>query len=238
MSQESVQSPLEWTRTTLRNAWRTTKSVYYANSLSWRFLKSGALVFIGFFLWAGANLLLSYQPGWAWLYYPMAYGFLVLVYGPIHHFVVIPLALRWRRAGGVRTRLGRRLPVSMLAVFLVAVVVLGTVPAGPMTVDFQSSLEDAGADIDPGLLCTKSTDDGGETRVHCHLSDADGIDHVAVVSGGEEVTVDRDPPFDFDVHASELTAVTGQKQFQVVLRDAEGNTIRRYSRTLSMIDER
>lgn len=240
MSQESVQSPLEWTSAALHNAWRTTKSVYYANSLSWRFLKSGALVFLGFFLWAGSNLLLSYQPGWTWLHYPMAYGFLVLVYGPFHHFVVIPLALKWRRSGTEgRTRIGRRLPNVGLAVFLVTVAVFGSVPAaaGPMQFDFQSSLADAGADINPDLLCTKSTDDAGTVHVHCHLTESEGIDSVAVMSGGEEVRVDSDPPFDFDVHEDELTEVTGQEQFQVVLRDAEGNTIRRYTRTLSMINE-
>jgi len=236
MTQESVQSPLEWTGTTLRNAWRTMKSVYYANSLSWRFLKSGALVFFGFFLWSASNLLLSYQVGWTWLHYPMAYGFLLVLYGPVHHFVVIPLALRWRRSGGKKTRVGRRLPTAGLAVFLTAVVVLGTFPTGPMVFDFQSSLEDAGADVNPDLLCTKSTSDG-ETHVHCHLTRSEGIDHVEIVSGGETLMVDRDPPFDFDVHASNMTEVTGQKQFQVVLRDENGDTIRRYSRTLSMIDE-
>ncbi|WP_248895607.1 hypothetical protein [Haloplanus halobius] len=60
---------------------------------------------------------------------------------------------------------------------------------------------------------------------------------MTVVSGGERVAIDRSPPFEFDLRASELTEVTGETQFQVVLRDAEGNTIRRYTRTLSMIPE-
>lgn len=71
--------------------------------------------------------------------------------------------------------------------------------------------------------------------MHCHLTESEGIDHVVVMSGGERVAVDRSPPFEFDLRAGELTAVTGDSQFQVVLRDAEGNTIRRYTRTLSMI---
>jgi len=57
------------------------------------------------------------------------------------------------------------------------------------------------------------------------------------MSGGERIAVDRRPPFDFDIHGGQLTAVTGQKQFQVVLKDADGNTIRRYTRTLSMVPE-
>lgn len=236
MSQDSVQSPRELAGTAMRDGWRTVKSVYYANSLSWRFLKSGALVFLGFFLWSASNLLLSYQSGWTWLHYSMAYGFLLLVYGPFHHFVVIPLALRWRRGGGKKTRVGRRLPNVSLGVFLAAVVVLGTYPTAPVAFDFQSSLSDAGADIDPDLLCTKSTTDG-TTEVHCHLTESEGIDHVTVVSGGEPVAVDRDPPFDFDLRSDQLTEVTGQKQFQVLLQDANNDTIRRYSRTLPMIEE-
>lgn len=236
MTQESVQSPIELAGATIRNAWRTLKSIYYANSVSWRFLKSGALVFFGFFLWSAANLLLSYQRGWTWLYYPMAYGFILIFYGPFHHLVVIPLALRLRRAGGTKTQIGRHLPNSGLAVFLIAVVILGTFPTSPMVFDFQSSLEDAGADIDPDLLCTKTTT-GGEASVHCHLTESEGIDRVEVQSGGKTVVVDKTPPFDFNVNESELQEVTGQKQFQVVLLDEDGSTIRRYTRTLSMIEE-
>ena len=237
MSQEhDVRSPLEWTGQAVRDAWRTVKTIYYANTVSWRLLKSGALVFLGFFAWSASNLLLSYQPAWRWLHYPMAYGFLLILYGPVHHTVVIPLALRWRRSGGTKTRAGRRLPNAGLVVFLSVVVVLGTFPAGPMVFDFQSTLSDAGADVNPDLLCTKA-DDGGETHVHCHLTTSEGIDHAVVESGGERVTVDRDPPFDFDVRASQMEAVTGTKQFQVILKDENGDTIRRYTRTLSMVPE-
>jgi len=73
--------------------------------------------------------------------------------------------------------------------------------------------------------------------VHCHLTESEGVDHVVVMSGGERITVDRQPPFDFELRGSQLTSVTGQKQFQVVLKDAEGDTIRRYTRTLSMVPE-
>jgi len=236
MSDETVQSPTAWLVGSLRDGWRTLRSIYYANSLSWRFLKSGALVFFGFFLWSASNLLLSYRSGWTWLTYPMAYGFLLILYGPVHHFLVIPLAIRWRRSGGGKTTVGRRLPTGGLAIFLVAVVVLGTFPTAPVTFDFQSSLEGTSADINPDLLCTQSAAEG-EAHVHCHLTESEGIDHVVVMSGGERITVDRQPPFEFDIHEAQLTAVTGQKQFQVVLKDADGDTIRRYTRTLSMVPE-
>lgn len=235
MSQESVESPLEWTRRAAGNTWKAVKSVYWANSPSWRFLKSGALVFFGFFFWMAANVLLSFQSSWEWLYYPMAYGFVLVLYGPFHHVVVIPLAVRLRRGG--RTRLSKRLPNASLAVFFAIVVVLGTAPPGVMAFDFQSAIESStGTDIDPSLLCTKSVNDG-TTEVHCHLTESRGIDHVQVVSSGEVVTTDEDPPFEFTVSEDELSTVTGQKQFQVVLRDGDGNTVRRYTRTLAMIDE-
>jgi hypothetical protein len=234
-----VGSPTETTARLLRSGWNTLLTIYYANTVSWRVLKSGALLFFGFFLWAGANVLLSYRPGWTWLHYPMAYGFLLVVYGPLHHLVVIPLALRWRRRGeGRRVRVGRRLPNAGLVVFLAVVVVLGTVPslAGPMAVDFDAALEGSAADVDPDLLCTKATG-GGETTVHCHLTTAAGVDSVAVESGSEQLVVDESPPFEFTVRASELETVVGQKQFQVVLRDENGATVRRYTRTVSMIEE-
>jgi len=233
---EDTPSPLAAGASLIRNGWRSLKTVYYANSLSWRFLKSGALVFLGFFLWVGANLLYSYNPELGVLRYPMAYGFLLIGYGPIHHLVVIPLALRWRRRDGARSRIGRRLPTAMLAVFLVAVVVLGTAPVGAMTVDFQGALESSGADVSPDLLCTKSTTDDG-AEVHCHLSTSEGIDRVVVRSGDATVATDDSPPFEFTVHERNLVAVTGETQFTVVLQDENGEMIRRYTRRLSMVDE-
>lgn len=234
MSQESFDSPITWTIDAFWNTWRAIKSVYYADSWSWRFLKSGALVFMGFFLWTASNLLLSFQQGWTWLTYPMAYGFVLLPYGPFHHVVVIPSTLKLRRRG---SKLGRYLPNLSLGVFLAIVVVLGTFPPAAMTFDFTSAVEGAtGTDINPDLLCTKSVHDGTR-HVHCHLTESEGIDHVEVQSSGETLTVDRDPPFEFTVSAANMSKVTGQKQFQVVLRDADGNMIRRYTRTLSMISE-
>lgn len=220
----------------VRNAWSTLKTVYYADSPSWRVLKAGGLVFFGFFLWAGSNLLYAYNPELTFLRYPMAYGFVLIVYGPIHHVIVLPLSFRWQRASGSRRRVGRRLANAMLVVFVVAVVVLGTFPAGPMVVDFQGTLSDSGADISPDLLCTKSTTGNG-TTVHCHLSEAEGVDRVVVRSGGNRVAVDEAPPFEFTVAGSELEAVTGEKQFTVVLQDAEGKMIRRYTRRLSMVPD-
>jgi uncharacterized membrane protein len=236
MARTEIQSPVEWTRDVVGESWRSLRTVYYANTVAWRFLKSGALIFFGFFLWASSNVLLSYHPSWTFLHYPMAYGFVLIAYGPIHHAVVIPFSMRLKRRADDWSKYGRHLPNAGLALFLVVVLVLGTFPAGAMTFDFESSLEGAGADIDPDLSCVKATNDSA-TRVHCHLSKSGGISSVAVESGGEEVLVVEDPPFAFTFDAAKVAEVVGQKQFQVVLRDENGATIRRYTRTLSMIEE-
>lgn len=82
---------------------------------------------------------------------------------------------------------------------------------------------------------TKGTG-ANDTVIHCHLSGSEGIDSVVVVeSGGEEILVDSDPPFEFNVPEGELNEVVGRKQFQVVLRDGDGETIRRYTRSASLI---
>lgn len=236
MAEQTVESPWAWSRRLVRDSWRTIKTIYYANSLSWRALKSGALVFFGLFLWSSANLLLSYQPGWTGLFYVMAYGFVLIPWGPFQHVVVIPLSLRLRRRPDRWSRVGRRLPNISLVLFLVTVVVLGTFPPGAMAIDFRSTLEEGGVDVNPDLLCTKSTLESGAT-IHCHLTRAEGIDSVAVESGGEVVLVDEEPPYEFTIHEDQLEEVVGQKQFQVVLRDEAGDDIRRYTRTLAMIDE-
>ena len=231
-------SPLAAGRRVGRNGWRMLKSVYYANSPSWRVMKAGALVFLGFFLWAGSNVLYSYNQDLTILRYTMAYGFLVLLYGPIHHLVVLPLALRWRRGGsGRRVRLGRRLPNAMLALFLIAVLVVGTFPSGAVLVDFRGTLEAGGApDVSPDLLCVKGAGENG-TGVHCHLSESQGVDRVIVESGNRQLFVDDDPPFEFTIREDEMEEVVGEKQFTVRLLDADGSLIRQYTRRLAMIPE-
>jgi len=226
-------SPSQFVRSGVASAWNALRTVYYANSVSWRILKAGALVFLGFFVWAGSNILHSVQPGWNFLTYPMAYGFLLILYGPIHHVVVIPLALRWRRASGVRQSIGKRMPNGGLALFLLAVLLLGTFPAGPMAIDFASALEESGVDVAPDMHCVKS--EGG--TIHCHLSDSAGVDHVVVESGGTELVTDADPPFEFDIEESNVQTVLGERKFTVRLLDEDGGLVRRYTRRTAMISE-
>ncbi len=210
--------------------------VYYANSMSWRFLKSGALVFFGFFLWSVANLVVSYRPSWTVLHFVMAYGAVLIIYGPIHHLIVIPVALRWRRnADDAKRELGKHLPNAGLVLFLVVVLLVGLSPVAPVKIDVSGELPGTGIDVNPDLACVKATADDGGTVIHCHLTRSEGIDRVQVESGGRTLLTDDEPPFDFTLAANELSEVVGQRQFQVLLLDENGRTIRRYTRTLSMI---
>ncbi|WP_255150006.1 hypothetical protein [Halorarius halobius] len=231
-------SPVELAARSVRSLWNTLLTVYYANSLSWRALKSGALLFFGFFLWAGSNVVRSYFPDLWFLRFTASYGFVLVVYGPFHHLVVIPVYQRLRRQGR-HLSLGSHLhlPNASLAVFLALVVLLGTFPIAPMTIDFRSSLGDGGPDITPDLTCVKGTAGNGTTTVHCHLTESAGVDRVVVESGDRRLTVDEEPPYEFTVLADDMQAVTGTKRFRVDLLAEDGTLVRRFTRSLPMIDE-
>jgi hypothetical protein len=226
-------SPIEWTRRVVREGWNDFLSVYYANTTIWRLFKSGALLFLGFFCWSGANLLLSYRADWGFLYYVMAYGFALILWGPLTHLVVVPLVIRLRRTsrGGVRSWLGRNGSKANLSVFVLIVLLLGTFPPGVMTFEFQMPAGGGDtADVNPQLQCTRSGD-----AIHCHLSDSRGIDRVVVTSGRTEITTIEEPPYDFDVATGDLETVNGDRQFTVELQDENGDTIRRYIRRAELI---
>lgn len=230
---EEPGSPTQFVRRTLRGMWRDARSVYYANTMIWRFLKSLALFFLGLFAWVGANLILSYRADWWPLYYVMAYGFVLLLWGPLTHFVIVPVVIRLRRSGadGIPRWFGRHASKVNLAVFFTIVLILGTAPLGVMTFEFQLPAGGDGAgDVNPRLQCTKS---GG--TVHCHLSDSRGIDTVVVSSGGEELERVTEPPFDFDVSIADVAVQRGDRQFLVELRDENGDSIRRYTRRVELI---
>ncbi len=230
-----TEQPLAWLRRTIRGLWNDALSVYYANTPIWRWLKSGSLVFLGFFTWSGASLLLSYRPDWTVLTYVMAYGFVLILWGPLTHFVILPAVIRLRRSG-IRPSLRpvlRQASKLNLTVFFVIVIVLGTAPIAPMTLDFTGAVEgDRAPDVNPDLDCVQV--DG---VVECELSDPTGIDHVVVTSGDREIDRATDPPFSMAFEVDELEEVVGQQQFVVELRDEEGETIRRYTRNLSGVPE-
>lgn len=224
-------SPVEWTLRVLKGMWRDLVSVYYANTLVWRALKSAALIFLGFFCWIGGNLTLAYVD-WAPIRYVMAYGFVLLFWGPFTHVVVVPLVIRLRRTASnpVTRTVSRHGSKISLTVFLIVVVVLGTFPPGLMTFDFQVDTGDSSPDVSGDLQCTKTSE-----VVHCHLAEPSGVDHVVVVSGGETLATDEEPPFEFEIPISELDTVNDRRQFTVELRDEDGNTLRRFVRQVDLI---
>lgn len=205
--------------------WRDMLSVYYANTPVWRWLKSGALVFLGFFLWMGGSVLLSVKPEWAFLYYVMAYGFLLIAWGPFTHFVVVPLTIRLRRAAEhpvVRT-FSRNSGKINLAIFFTLVAIFGTIAPGIMLLDFSPTAGgDGSAEVSGELVC-----DTNEV-ITCHVENATGIDHVVATSNGEVIGTAEEPPFEVEINRNELSETRTGKEFRIEYRDENGETIRRF----------
>ncbi|WP_058366328.1 hypothetical protein [Haloparvum sedimenti] len=225
-------SPVASLRRVVRQLWRDLLSVYYANTPAWRWLKSGTLVVFGFFCWTGSSVLLSYRPGWGFLTYAMAYGFLLIVWGPLTHLGVVPAAIRLRRTAEhpVARFLARQASKLNLSVFLTLVLLAGTVTPGVMMFEYASPLADGG-DAAPDAGADVVCEDEGDL-VACHLEAVRGADRVVVTTGGEELVTLSEPPYEFELRKAELADGATGKQFVVELRDAEGETLRRYVQTV------
>jgi hypothetical protein len=218
-----------------KKGWEILRTVYWYNSIPWRLLKSAALVVVGFFCLSGANLLHSYKPHWDFLLWIMGYGFLLIVYGPIHHLIVIPGSLKLNHYDwGRNWKLGKRIPFWTLIGFFVAVGVVGVYPPEMMTFKFTAEGGSARPDINPTLNCELS----GEDTIRCSFSEIHGIALVEVHSGGEVISTEPDKPYELVIPVEQLREVVGQKQFQVVLKDSEDRMIRRYVRTLTSVRNR
>ncbi len=219
----------EYTTSTLfryaKRPWYDLISIYYTNTPIWRWLKSAALVFLGFFLWMTGNVLLSVQPEWTFLTYVMAYGFVLLLWGPLTHMVVVPVTIRLRRSAdrpALRT-LSRHASKLNFSTFLLVVVVVGALAPGVMLLDFSSPIGgDGGTDVSGELQC-----ETGEEIVTCSIENPQGIDHVVVTSGGETLTTVEGPPFEFEVERSRLEETRTGAEFTVDFRNAEGETVQR-----------
>lgn len=211
-------------------AWRDLLSIYYANTPVWRWLKSGTLVFFGFFLWMGGNVLLSVKPDWTFLHYVMAYGFLLIAWGPFTHLVVVPLTIRLRRTGEHRLAriFARNSGKINLSIFFLLVIIIGTVTPAVMLFEFSPSLGGGGQpDVSGDVVC-----DFGETTVSCHVEEPEGIDHVVVTSGGEELARADDPPYAFEIETDNIAETRTGKEFRIDFRDENGKSLRRFVRTV------
>ena len=212
-------------------AWRDLLSVYYANTPTWRWLKSGALVFMAFFLWTGSSVVLSVQPGWTPLYYTMAYGFLLLVWGPLTHLLVVPLTIRLRRTAQhpVTRTFARNSGKINLAIFFALVAVFGTLTPGIMLLEFSPTDDGGGGGeiaASGDVVCEF------EDPIICRVEDARGIDHVVVTSGGEVVATDGDPPFEVTFERADLAETRTGSEFRVEFRNENDETVRRFVRTV------
>lgn len=223
---------------TLKAGWDILRTVYWYNSLAWRILKSGALIVLGFFCLSGGNLVLSYKPDWTFLNYLISYGFLLIVYGPIHHLVVIPGSLRLAHTSwGHVLRINKRGPFWTLILFFTAVAWFGASPLDVMRFEFKPTGLTESPDINPEVTCYREATEGTDL-IRCSLPSVAEIAYVEVENKGTTVITDRDPPFEFTIEVAELEEVVGQKNFHVILRDKDGYMIRRYVRSASMIDAR
>lgn len=217
--------------------WRTIKSIFFASTPAWQMLKSGALVFFGFFCWSASNLLLSYEPTWHWLYFFMAYGVLLVGVGPLTHLVLVPHVVPWLRRqtrGTLLHTLGRHLIFITFTLFFTAVLWMGLSPPSFMQIEFRAGLGSSSSDIVPTLICSASNAREVE-GVTCHLEQTAGVGSITVETGERQLLQASEPPFSFSVQRDELVEVVGERQFQVVVHNEEGAPVRRFSRTLSTI---
>jgi hypothetical protein len=212
----------------VRQAWRDLLSVYYANTPTWRWLKSGALVFFGFFLWMGGAVVFSVQPGWGFLTYVMAYGFLLLVWGPFTHLVVVPVTIRLRRTAEhplVRS-FSRNSGKINLSIFFALVIIVGTIAPPVMLLEFSPG-DNGGENVDIGgdLQCDTTGD-----PITCEVVSPEGFDHVTVESGGETVATADSPPYAVSFDRGELRETRTGREFRVQFRDESGDVLREFVR--------
>ena len=147
---------------------------------------------------------------------------------PYHYICSIVIAAAAAEAASLFT---------MLAVFLVAVLVLGTFPTGAVLVDFRATLESGGApDVSSDLLCVKGRHGDG-VDIHLPSHRVGGDRPRGRHERARTLLVDEDPPFEFTVREDDLNEVVGEKQFTVRLLDDDGTLIRQYTRRLAMIPE-
>jgi len=208
----------------VRQAWRDLLSVYYANTPIWRWLKSGALLFLGVGLWAGGGVVYSVTD-WRVVLYVTAYGFLLIFWGPFTHMVVVPLTIRLRRTAESKPArvFSRNSGKINLSIFFTLVIVLATFAPGVILLEFSpTSPGGGGVEASGELVC-----DAREEVVSCEVLDPQNIDHVVVISGDQTLRTVESEPFEFELQREELEETQSGLRFEVEFRDDDGNTVQR-----------
>lgn len=211
-------------RSVFTQSWRDMLSIYYANTLIWRWFKSGALLFLGFGLWAGGSAVHSVT-GWQPVLYVMAYGFLLIVWGPLTHLLLIPFTIRLRRNGKTKPArvFSRNSGKINLSIFFACVILLATFAPGMMLLDFSPSVDGGGEEVSGDLIC-----EPGAATVSCEVENPQGFDSVVVTSGDRTVRAISEEPFTFEIPIDDLEATESGYRFVVEYRDSNGNTLRRF----------
>jgi hypothetical protein len=201
-------------RDVLEQFWRDVLSIYYANTPTWRWLKSGALVFLGFFAWMSGAVLLSVEPAWGVLTYVMAYGFLLIAWGPLTHLVVVPLTIRLRRSAEhpAARWFSRNSGKVNLSIFFTLVIILGTVAPPIMMMEFSPSFADNGGEPFGGeLVC-----EDGEAVITCQVNEPEGFDRIEITTGGETIRTVDGPPFEFELQRENIRDTRTGREFTVL----------------------
>lgn len=228
---------ITWPWDLIKKAWNVLKTVYSYNSLPWRILKSGGLVVFGFFNLMASNLLYSYNPNWDFLYLFMSYGALLILYGPIHHLVVIPGTINLGKYNWARKlKIPSRGHQVMLILFFLAVIYFSLFPLNIMTFDLSAVELGSTADIDPEVSCWRV--EKGSSTIQCEVSDEPGIAKVVVNHNGETILSVKNPPYRFTVDENDLKTVVGQKSFYIIPKDKNNQMLRRYVQQTRLIETR
>lgn len=119
--------------------------------------------------------------------------------------------------------------------FFVAMIYFGMYPLDVMTFEFSAPHLTETVDVDPDIDCYRGGKEKSPT-IFCRVQAMEGIGYIEVENKGKTVLTDRDAPFEFRISESDLEAVVGQKNFHIVLRGKDGQMIRRYVRSASMLD--
>ncbi len=220
----------------LKSLWLAYKALYYASTPSWRFMKSGALFLFGFFCWSAGNLLLSYEPSWTWVQFIAAYGFLVIIWGPTTHLLLVPIVTPYMRRcfdSNPGKWLAKHLSLVNFLVFMVHVILFGLYPPEHVLFEFGTiASSNPEVDVNPTLDCGRNRD---AARLTCTVSPGDGIGRLEIETAGKPLSRLDEAPWTFTLREQDLARVVGQQQFEVLVMTPGGNVIRSYTKYVATI---
>jgi len=96
-----------------------------------------------------------------------------------------------------------------------------------MLLDFSSGFGTDGGDVTAELVCQTDSD-----PITCELETAAGVDHVVLLAGGEEIDRNDEPPYAVSAPRDSLSEGPSGSQFVIELRGPDGDTLRRFVRTV------